>query len=400
MCKAFETCATMPKIGSNVSTFYKQSVQERISVVAASTALTVEDITYLAAGGGIATEQANNMSENVISTMALPLGMATNFIIDGREIFVPMATEEASVIAAASFGAKCARSGGGFTTSVGPSLVIGQIVLCKVPNIEKAAGIIEINKQELLDQANKSDPILVSLGGGARDIHVHIVQTSRGFMLAVHLIVDVKDAMGANIVNTMSECTAPLLERLTGGSARLRIVSNLATQRIAQAKAVWKKDIIGLQTAEKILDAVAFAQADIFRCATHNKGIMNGIDAVALATGNDWRAIEAGAHAYAALSGAYRPLTSYTINAEGNLEGCITLPLQVGICGGITHVHPMAKISLKILQVTTAAQLAGIMASVGLAQNFAALRALVCEGIQQGHMQLHSKKIANDKGNK
>jgi hydroxymethylglutaryl-CoA reductase len=328
------------------------------------------------------------MIENVIGTMQLPLGIATNFIINGRELLIPMAIEETSVVAAASNAAKMARPDG-FKAKATEPVMIGQIQILNPARDAKEK--IEEQKEEILSLANAQDKILVDLGGGAKDLEIRWLSND---MIVVHLLVDVRDAMGANAVNTMAEAVAPLLERITGGKALLRIISNLAIYRLAEAEVIYKKEAIGgEEVVDKVVKAYEFAALDVFRAATHNKGIMNGIDAVVIATGNDWRAVEAGAHAYAAMNG-YKPLTTWSKLENGDLYGKIKLPLAVGIVGGATKVHPMARICLKILGIKTAKELAEIMASVGLAQNFAALRALATKGIQAGHMKLHAQNIA------
>ncbi len=339
------------------------------------------------------------MIENVIGTTEFPLGIAVNFLINNRDYMIPMAIEEPSVVAAASYAAKLARPGG-FKTSSTPPIMIGQIQLLKVKDPELAKQNILLKKQSILDLANSRDSVLIKFGGGAKDIEINIIETNRGVMLIANLLVDVRDAMGANAVNTMAEAVTPLLEEITGGEARLRIISNLAVKRLARAKAVWNKDVIGTEAVEKILDAYEFANNDQFRCTTHNKGAMNGVDAVTIATGNDFRAIEAGAHSYAARSGSYKPLSKFYKDPEGNLIGEIELPVAVGIIGGSIRTNPVAQISLKILGVKTASELGEILAAVGLAQNFAALRALVTEGIQRGHMRLHAANIAVQAGAK
>ncbi len=382
------------KKSSRIRHFYKKNHNERLSILQRFANLTSEEINTLKNLNTLDFNSANRMIENVVSTMPIPLGIATNFLINNKDYLIPMAIEEPSVIAAASSAAKLARISGGFIAQSSDPLMIGQIQLTKIKDLNKAKKEILKNKNELLILANQQDSILIQMGGGAKDIQVRILKTITGKMLIVHLIVDVRDAMGANIINTMSEKIAPLLEELSNGIVSLRIVSNLPIQRIVKATAIWQKELIGEQTVDHIIDAYAFALADPYRCATHNKGIMNGIDAVAIATGNDFRAIEAGAHAFASLNKKYKPLTKYYKNKSGDLVGEIELPLAFGIIGGITQSHPTAKINLKILNVKTSSELAQIIASVGLAQNFAALRALVNEGIQKGHMKLHSRNIA------
>lgn len=379
---------------SRISGFYKLSIEERLKTVSEFADLTNEEIELLKNYGALDIETANRMIENVISTYQLPLGIAVNFLINNRDYLIPMVIEEPSVVAAASNAAKMTREGGGvYTMSTGP-LMIGQVQLVKVPQPEIARLEILKRKEELLDLANQCDPVLVKLGGGARDLEVRIAETRVGVLLIVHLIVDVRDAMGANAVNTMAEAVAPRLASIANGSFRLRIVSNLADRRIVRA---WTKipveAIGGKDIAEGIMEAWAFADADPYRAATHNKGIMNGVDAVVIATGNDWRAVEAGAHAYASRDGRYRPLSRW--ETDGNyLYGSLEMPLAVGIVGGATKTHPLAKISLKILGVKTAQELAEVIGAVGLVQNLAALRALAAEGIQAGHMSLHAKNIA------
>ncbi len=372
---------------SRIPGFYKMSIEERIKIIKEFAELSEEEAKTLRSFNGLTKDIANIMIENVVGSMQLPLGIATNFIINGKEKLIPMAIEETSVVAAASNAAKLARPEG-FKAKASEPIMIGQIQILN-PCKDAEKKLVE-NKEDILDLANAQDKILVSLGGGAKDLEVKWLSDD---MLVVHLLVDVRDAMGANAVNTMAEAVAPLLEKITGGKALLRIISNLAIYRLAEAEVIYKKDVIGEDVVDKIVKAYEFASLDIFRAATHNKGIMNGIDAVAIATGNDWRAIEAGAHAYAAMNG-YKPLTTWQKNENGDLYGKIKLPLAVGIIGGATKVHPIAKLCLKILGVKTAKELAEVMAAVGLAQNFAALRALATKGIQAGHMKLHAQNIA------
>ena len=335
------------------------------------------------------------MIENVIGTLAVPLGVAVNFLINGKDYLIPMAIEEASVVAAASHAAKLARETGGFKAWSSEPLMIGQIQLVKTSSPRNVEKQILSAKREILEKANQQDPMLVSKGGGAKDLRVKVLPSHRGTMVIVELIVDCKDAMGANVVNTMAEALAPMLEDLSQGKANLRIISNLADKRVAKASVRISKEALGdSDVVEGIVDAYAFAAADPYRCATHNKGVMNGVTALCLATGNDTRAIEAGAHAYAARTGHYSPLTMWSRDENGDLQGFIEIPTAVGIIGGITSVHPTAKICLKILGVKTARELGEVMAAVGLAQNLAALRALAAEGIQRGHMSLHARNIA------
>jgi hydroxymethylglutaryl-CoA reductase len=380
---------------SNISGFYKMSIAERLEIVKKFSGLTDEETILLANMGSLDPAKADRMVENVIGSMPVTIGIATNFLVNGKEVLVPMATEEPSVIAAASNSAKLVRETGGFKATSTEPIMIGQIQLTHVKNPKKAMKEILAHKPELLELANSKDPMLVKLGGGARDLEVRIIESINGTMLINHLLVNCLDAMGANAVNTMAEAISPRIEELTGGKVYLRIISNLAVHRLARAEAVFSKESLGGEdVVNGILEAYAFAAADPFRAATHNKGIMNGIDAVILATGNDFRAIEAGAHAYAAYKqGGYTPLTSYEKDGNGNILGKIELPMAVGLIGGATAVHPTAKACVKILGVKSAAELGQIIASVGLAQNFAALRALATEGIQRGHMSLHARNI-------
>lgn len=375
--------------------FYKLSVQERIQTVGEFAGLSEDERRLLSAEGALTLEQAGRMIENVVGFMPVPLGVAVNFIINGKPYLVPMAIEEPSVVAAASHAAKLAAVRGGFQTSSTDPVMIGQIQLMGVKDPLKAKEAVEAEKEKILELANSQDPVLVRMGGGAKDLGVRMVETFRGPMVVVELYVDCRDAMGANTVNTMAEAVAPLVERLTQGRVRLRIVSNLATKRLARARVVMDREAVGgEEVVEAILDAYAFAASDPYRCATHNKGIMNGVAAVALATGNDTRALEAGAHAYAARTGRYSPLTRWEKNSAGHLEGFIELPMAVGLVGGATVSNPIARISKKILRVQTARELGEVVAAVGLAQNFAALRALATEGIQRGHMSLHARNLA------
>jgi len=384
----------MTRKSSRIPEFYKLNVKKRLQKVSEFSNLTEDDAKLLLSTGGLPIEIADRMIENVIGTFELPLGVATNFLIDGKDYLIPMAIEEPSVVAAASNAAKMAREGGGFKTNYSGSIMIGQVQVTKLRDPFSAKFEVEAEKNKIIQTANECDPVLVKLGGGCKDVEVRVVDTILGKMLIVHLLVDVKDAMGANAVNTMCEAVAPLIEKITGGKVYLRIISNLAKYRLARAKAKFKKNVIGgEEVVEGIMQAYAFASSDPYRCATHNKGIMNGISALMLATGNDFRAVEAGAHSYAALTG-YKPLTRYEVDHNGNLIGTIELPLAAGTIGGATRVNPLAKVCLKILGINTAEELARIAAAVGLAQNFAALRALATEGIQRGHMELHARNIA------
>lgn len=390
---------------SAIPEFYKLSSRERLAFVKEFTGLSEEETALLEKWGALDAETANRMIENVVGSTQLPLGIATNFLINKRDYLIPFVTEEPSVVAAASNAAKLARASGGFTASSTEPLMIGQIqvVFKKAGDAKKAVKKVLARKKELLEQANSQDAPLVKYGGGARDLKARVLETPRGKMLLLHILVDCRDAMGANAVNTMCESLAPRVEEISGGESRLRVVSNLAVHRLARARCVWKKKVLeestkgafsGREVVERILDAQALAEADAFRACTHNKGIMNGIDAVCVACGQDWRAIEAGAHAFAALSGKYSPLTKYRKNKEGDLVGEIELPVAVGVVGGVTKTLSIARVCLKILGVKTAREFGEVLAAIGLAQNFAALRALSTEGISRGHMKLHAKNIA------
>jgi len=383
---------------SKVSGFYKLSREERVKKLMEVTGLGEKDLGPLVDPGKVDLEVLDHMIENVVGAMTLPLGIATNFKINGQDYLIPMAIEEPSVVAAASNAARMARNLGGFTaTDTGPRM-IAQIQTVEVPTPFAAKNKIIEMKEELLAFANEQDPILVRFGGGARDIRVRIFDSTVGVMLVCELIVDTRDAMGANAVNTMAEALAPRIEKITGGRVILRILSNLAEFRLVRVRAAFDKELLGgEEVVRDIIAAWAFAEADPYRCATHNKGIMNGIDAVVVATGNDFRAIEAGAHSYAAMNG-YSSLTKYEKDPDGNLVGSIEIPMAVGLVGGATKVHPVARACVKILGVKTALELAHIIASVGLAQNLAALRALASEGIQKGHMALHARNVAATAG--
>jgi hydroxymethylglutaryl-CoA reductase len=386
---------------SELPGFYKLSVQERLELVRKLAGLTEEEAKAIGNTGGLPADVASRMIENVVGGMTLPLGMATNFLVNGMDYIVPMALEEPSVVAAASNAAKIARLKGGFkVTNTGP-VMIGQIQTVGVPKPQAAAKKLLAKKKALLAKANEQDPMLVSLGGGAKDIRVKGIKTLKGPMVIVELLVNTGDAMGANAVNTMAEAVAPLVEEISGGKVYLRIISNLADKRLVKATAVFEKEALGgKEVVEGIVYAYAFAEGDPYRCATHNKGIMNGVIAVALACGQDTRALEAGAHSYAARSGAYKPLTAWKKNKDGDLVGTLEMPMAVGLVGGAARVHPEAKANIKILGIKTAIELAEVMGAVGLAQNFAALRALASEGIQKGHMKLHARSLAMSAGAK
>lgn len=394
----------MTRKSSRFPGFYKLSSAARVGMVADWAGLTPEEQNTLL-NGGLSTEQASHMIENGIGTFGIPLGVAVNFVINNQPRLIPMAVEEPSVLAAVSNAAKMISAGGGFHTESTEPVMIGQIQVLDIPDLSAAVEAIESNRLKLMEIADATSQNIVKRGGGARDIVARpFADTPVGPMLVVHLHYDCRDAMGANAVNTAVEAMAPTIAMLTGGRTNLRILSNLTDQRTATARCLIPADALvkdgtGKQAAQAIAEANAFAVVDPYRAATHNKGIMNGIDAVCLATGNDWRAIEAGAHAYAAnssrnKSGGYSSLTDWHTNADGDLEGEITLPLAVGIVGGATKVHPTAKIAMKILDVQSSTELAEIMACVGLAQNLAAIRALATVGIQQGHMRMHARQVA------
>lgn len=385
---------------SRLSGFYNLSVTERANIVADWAGLDDAE-KHILMGAGLQPDQANHMIENVVGTYALPLGVACNFLVNGKDYLIPMVVEEPSVVAAISNAAKLIRAGGGFQTESTEPVMIGQLQVLDVPDIDEAIAALTANREQLLKLANCCDELVIRLGGGARDIQLRpFPDTPVGPMLILHLLYDVRDAMGANTINTALEAMAPTVAELTGGRTNLRILSNLATFRLASARGVVPVSALdtpefsGAEAARRIAEANAFAVVDPYRAATHNKGIMNGIDAVVIATGNDWRAIEAGAHAYAARSGRYAALTDWHVNENGDLSGAITLPMAVGTVGGATRVHPSAKVNMKILDVSSAGELARVLAAVGLAQNLAAIRALATVGIQRGHMRLHARQVA------
>lgn len=379
---------------SRISGFYRKPVDERIKILAEKTGLTNEEIKTLKSRGGLSMESANRMTENVVGTIAYPFSVAVNFKVNGKDYLVPMAGEEPSVVAAASNMARLMREGNGIKAITTKPIMIGQIQVLDIPHMEIAIQSLEENKPKLLKMANELDPVLVKFGGGAIDFELRPINTSIGPMLIVHLLVDCRDAMGANAVNTMAEALAPIISELTGGRTLLRIISNLADKRLVTVECIVKKEDIGGEKAvENIVAAWAFADADPYRAATHNKGIMNGIAAVALAFAQDHRAIEAGAHAFAVRDGQYKSMSKWSKTKKGDLKGKLTLPMAVGLVGGATKSHPMAQIARKILGVEEAVELAKVMVSVGLAQNLGALRALTQEGIQHGHMRLHARNL-------
>jgi hydroxymethylglutaryl-CoA reductase len=386
---------------SRLPGFYNLSLEDRRSELLSRGFLDKADLAALTGEAGINAQQADHMIENVIGLHSLPLGIASNFVINGREVLIPMAIEEPSVVAGASFMAKLARAGGGFTAHTGPPEMIGQLQVLEVSDPQSARRSLLQEKETLLAEAAQVDPVLQKLGGGPRDIEVRLIEDSPlGPFLVLHLIYDVRDAMGANAVNTAAERLAPLVESITGGRVHLRILSNLADRRLASASCTIPLselafgEYTGAEVRQGVIAAWAFAAADPYRAATHNKGIMNGVDAVVIATGNDWRAVEAGAHAYAARDGSYTSLSTWGVDDQGNLVGSLEMPMAVGIVGGATKVHPAARAALKLMAVESASDLAEIIVSVGLAQNLAALRALATEGIQRGHMSLHARQVA------
>ncbi|MFJ1257051.1 hydroxymethylglutaryl-CoA reductase, degradative [Cupriavidus sp. CuC1] len=386
---------------SRLPNFRAMTPAQRLAYVGDAAALSADEIRLVAEPGALSVELANGMIENVIGTFELPFGVAGNFQVNGRDVLVPMVVEEPSVVAAASFMAKLARESGGFETSSTGPLMRAQVQVLGITDPYGARQAVLKQRAAILDLANSRDKVLIGLGGGCKDIEVHVFpDTPRGAMVVIHLIVDVRDAMGANTVNTMAEAVSPLVEKITGGSVRLRILSNLADLRLARARVRLTPEVLatkersGAEIIEGVIDAYTFAAIDPYRAATHNKGIMNGIDPVIVATGNDWRAVEAGAHAYACRGGRYTSLTHWEKDTGGALVGTIEMPMPVGLVGGATKTHPLARLALKILDVRSAQELGETAVAVGLAQNLGALRALATEGIQRGHMALHARNIA------
>ncbi|SUA51501.1 3-hydroxy-3-methylglutaryl-coenzyme A reductase [Oligella ureolytica] len=380
---------------SRISGFHKMNTFERLNIVKAFSDLDDETIKLFENTGNLPLELADNLVENVIGTMNIPLGIATNMKINGRDTLIPMATEESSVVAAVCNASRQCYDNGGFSASMSGSLMIAQIQLVNITNPEFCKTVILEKKEKIREICNACDPILVSHGGGFKDLEIRVINSASGAMVITHIIVDTRDAMGANAVNTMAEKLAPEIEHWTDGKVYLRILSNLADKRLARARATWTCESIGGEgVRDGIISAYEFANHDPYRAATHNKGIMNGISAVVLATGNDTRAVEAGAHAYATRQGSYRSLTHWEKDKYGNLVGSIEVPMAVGLIGGATKLHPIAKANLEILDVQNANQLAEIIAAVGLAQNFSALKSLATVGIQKGHMSLHAQNIA------
>ena len=392
---------TATQHNSRIPGFYNLSLEERRAELLRHAELTPEELAALTGQAGLNAHQADHMIENVVGLYALPLGIALNFVVNGRQVLVPMAIEEPSVVAGASFMAKLARAGGGFSAHTSPPEMIAQLQILDVADLPAAQRALLSEKGNLLAEAAKVDPIIQELGGGPRDVEVRLIEDSPiGPFLVLHLIYDVRDAMGANAVNTAAERLAPLVESICGGRVHLRILSNLADRRLAYASCTIPLSELtfgeypAAEVRQGVIAAWAFAAADPYRAATHNKGIMNGVDAVVIASGNDWRAIEAGAHAYAAREGQYTSLSTWGEDDQGNLVGTLEMPMAVGIVGGATKVHPAARAAIKLMGVKTAAELAEIIVSIGLAQNLAALRALATEGIQRGHMSLHSRQVA------
>jgi hydroxymethylglutaryl-CoA reductase len=385
---------------SRIPGFHKMDPAERLAAVAAFAGLTPEETGHLGNTGNLDVDLADHMIENVVATMNVPIGVAVNVRVDGRDVLVPMATEESSVVAAVSNAARQCYEAGGFHTSFSGPLMIAQIQLVNVPDPQAARLKILERKDDIKAICDACDPVLLRFGGGFRDVEVRLLDTRGGPMVITHIIVDTRDAMGANAVNTMAEKLAPQIEAWTDGKVYLRILSNFADRRVARARAVWPVGSLvadgftGEQVRDGVVIASHFAEADPYRAATHNKGIMNGISAIVLATGNDTRAVEAGAHVYASRHGRYTSLSRFEATADGNLTGTLELPLAVGLIGGATKIHPTARACLKILGVSTAEELARIMVAIGLAQTFAALKALSTVGIQKGHMSLHAQNIA------
>lgn len=389
---------------SNISGFHKLTPKERRKKLIENTKLDKKDINKMEKFGILSEEKSDQLIENTVTNYELPLGIATNLKVNDKDYLVPMAVEESSVVAACSYASKLARKTGGIKAQATKPIMIGQIQFNEVADFDSFKQKIIDNKDKIIDKANSRDSTLIDLGGGAKDIEVRNIDKESSAV--VHLKVDVRDAMGANIVNSMAEDVAPYIEQITDTEANLKILTNLSDHRIVTAELTIRKEdlakdeIQGEDVVDGIIDAYEFAYADPYRAATHNKGILNGMDAVCIATGNDFRALEAGAHAYAARNDSYKPLTEWWKNDKGNLRGKIKVPVAVGTVGGITSIHPTAKLSQKILDVETSQELAMVIASVGLVQNLAALKALSTEGIQKGHMKLHAKNIASQAGAK
>lgn len=386
---------------SRFEDYRNKTPAERLAMLVEATGLSAADAAVVGQPGALPLDRANGMIENVVGTFQLPFAVATNFLINGRDYLIPMAVEEPSIVAAASYMARIARDNGGFATSSTGPIMRAQVQVLGTTDPYGARIRLLAARERIIELANSRDAMLISLGGGCKDIEVHVFpDTRRGAMVVMHLIVDVRDAMGANTVNTMAEAVSSTVQEVTGGEVRLRILSNLADLRLARASvclseaSLATKEFSGRRMIDGILDAYEFARVDPYRATTHNKGIMNGIDPVVVATGNDWRAIEAGAHSFAARRGHYTSLSTWEEDKNGNLVGTLEMPMALGLVGGATKTHPAAQAALKILNVSSAQELAEVTVSVGLAQNMAALRALATEGIQRGHMALHARNIA------
>ena len=396
----------MPVDNSRIPGLYNKSVDQRMEAISHSTGMSLDELSVFDTENGLTRDKADNMIENVIGTMSLPVGIATNFLIDGQEYIIPFCVEESSIVAAASNIAKRCRSTGGFQTDIDNPVMIGQIQLLDLKDGNEAIQIILNAKQEIIEKANNVESKMIELGGGCKDIDCRRLSVDGLDMVIVHLHINCQDAMGANAVNSMAERIAPFLESLTDGRAHLKILSNLATHRLARSTAIFTPQEMsqdgsvesGSEVIEKVMEAYLFAKGDPYRAATHNKGIMNAISSIAVACGQDWRAIEAGCHAYASIGGQYTSMSTWSVDVDGNLVGSIEVPIAVGIVGGASKVHPTAMANLKILGITSARQLAGIMVSAGLAQNLGAMRALATDGIQKGHMKLHVKNMAMTSG--
>lgn len=387
-------------MGSDIPGLYNMSLEKRLKAVSEASDLDQNDLEGFRQGS-TPMEVLDGMIENVVGTFELPVGIATNFRINGIDRLIPMAIEEASVVAAASKGAKIVRSTGGFRADTTAPVMIGQVQIVGIEDQERSIKLLKKRKAELIDLANSRDPMLVKFGGGCRDIEFRPLQSSRGDMLVLHLLVDCRDAMGANAVNTMAEAISPKVESITGGKVVLRIISNMAVHRMARATVtIPSSEMGGEEGVSLFLWAHELAKFDPFRAATHNKGVMNGVSAVVRATGNDTRAVEAGVHSYAAYRGNYGPVTDYRLDDNGDMVGSIEIPVPVGLIGGATKVHPSARAAIKLLSIGSASQLGEVLACVGLAQNLAALRALSQEGIQRGHMKLHARNLAIQAGAK
>jgi hydroxymethylglutaryl-CoA reductase len=385
---------------SRMPGFYNKTLADRLQAVAEEVGLSQEEIDIFSKVG-LSLDGADHMIENVVGLYSLPFGIATNFRINHKEVLVPMVLEEPSVVAGASLAARLAREAGGFSASSDEPVMIAQMQILDLVNPHQARLAVLAQKARILEFAQTTDPVIMKLGGGPREVEVRLIEDSPiGPMLVLHLLYDCRDAMGANTINTAAEALKPMVEEITGGRVNLRILSNLADHRLARSTCVIPASALAFDqfdgefVRDRIIEAYAFAAADPYRAATHNKGIMNGVDAVVIATGNDWRAIEAGAHAYAARSGKYTSLSHWGTDKDGNLVGTLEMPMAVGIVGGATKVHPTARMALKIMGIQSARELAEVIVSVGLAQNFAAIRALATEGIQRGHMSLHARQLA------